>query len=67
MNRKDQFDRCTELAQDLIDLHLSQEKYTKDKKTFEAIEDNLNSLVYLLSELKQGEEDSYERFYREDD
>ena len=56
MNKYDQIVRCIELAHDSIELSVSLERAVKDRKTLEALTSNLDSLIYILSELKQSED-----------
>ena len=63
MNKYEQFDRCKELVHDSIELSFSLEKNRKDSKTLVSLQENLDSLLYLLSELSPEEE----YLYGEDD
>ena len=68
-NKYDQIVRCIELAHDSIELSVSLERAVKDRKTLEALTSNLDSLIYILSELKQSEDQSndFSGFFREDE
>jgi len=69
VNKYDQIVRCIELAHDSIELSVSLERAVKDRKTLEALTSNLDSLIYILSELKQSEDQSndFSGFFREDE
>lgn len=56
MNRNDQFTRCTELLQDSLDLLLRIEGKKGRTSLSEQMAENLDCVIYLLSELKDTED-----------
>ena len=57
------------VVRDEVELSVSLERAVKDRKTLEALTSNLDALIYILSELKQTEDQSndFSGFFREDE